>query len=153
MRAFLLLVVLLPTVLLGAVCGLDATHECITDPEDGAIDPATGACTTISNADGCSFCFKPCLVWTVDHLNYAHCVTPCTSATEADCLARPNCRAAYTDDVFFACLATPAKSVFHDGRCGRLDAYLCSLHDNCTAHYTAHFDHTRSFDHCADENP
>ncbi|HSR97671.1 MAG TPA: hypothetical protein VLM79_11505 [Kofleriaceae bacterium] len=156
MRALPLVLVLL-ALLLGAGCeGLFATQECITDPDEAAIDPKTGACTHVSNSDGCAYCYgesDPCIVGTVEHLNYASCRNDCSSATEADCVARPDCRAAYADDAFFACLATPPKSVFHSGACDRLDAYLCSLHDNCAAHYASHVDGTRSFDHCADENP
>jgi hypothetical protein len=139
--------------LLGAGCNLFATQECLTDPEEYARDPATAECITVSNQDGCQYCFRSCVVGDLADLNYAACDDACASATEAECLARPACRAAYTDAAYFACLPTAPRGLVHSGRCESLNAYQCSLHDNCTVHFASHTDGTRSFDHCADENP
>jgi hypothetical protein len=137
--------------LLGAGCF--ETQECLSDPEEHARDPATGECITVSNSDGCQYCFRSCIVGDVAELNYPGCVDACASASEDDCRARPACRAAYTDDVYFACLPTAPRDLVRGGACSPLDAYTCSLHDNCTVHYTAGVGGTRSFDHCADEDP
>lgn len=151
MRAVRVPAALVVAVILGTGCF--STQECLTDPEEHARDPATAECITVSNQDGCQYCFRSCVVGDLAELNYAGCVDACAASPEADCLARPACRAAYADDVFFACLPTAPRDLVRSGSCGFLDAYQCSLHDNCSAHYTSAADGGRSFDHCADEDP
>jgi hypothetical protein len=134
-----------------AGCDLFTTYECLSDPEEHAIDPATAACTVLSNSDGCTACFDHCIVGTAKDLNYPACNGDCPTGTEAECLQRPSCRAAYTGTTFFACLPTAPSAVRHDGRCDGLDAYQCSLHDNCSAQYTLQSSKERKFARCVDK--
>jgi hypothetical protein len=126
---------LIALVLVASACDGFATQECISDPMDEVIDPATGACIVLSNRDGCQYCFDSCVVADRDELDYADCRGACTAATEAACLAQPGCRATYTPTGFAKCVATAPSGALHDGRCSGLDAYQCSRHDNCSAWY------------------
>lgn len=96
--------------------------------------------------------------------DWASCYGFCEGLGEADCLATPTCRAAYLDSGldadcapgfdcggagFLGCWGT-APSGAIQGACEGLDAYQCSRHDDCTAHYVSDGS-TQRFSYCAAE--
>jgi hypothetical protein len=105
----------------------------------------------LSNADGCRYCFDSCLVGDTRRYDYGACFGACSNAVEADCLARPGCRAAYAGASFLMCLPTAPSGALHDGACDGLDAYECSRHDNCSAAYVQPGSGSPTFDRCFDE--
>jgi len=66
----------------------------------------------------------------------------CTGLDEATCLATPGCRGAYIDggsspDVYAECWQTDQSGPIQGGTCAGLDAYTCSMHDDCIAVHTS----------------
>jgi hypothetical protein len=76
--------------------------------------------------------------------DWGFCDSPCGALGEADCRASDACRAIYANGCppnadcyqleFAACWPTAPSGPIH-GTCEGLDAYTCSLHDDCTAEH------------------
>ncbi len=93
----------------------------------------------------------------------ATCPGECEALDETSCQATSACRAAYLDGAFFGCWGTAPSGPVQGGGCGSLDAWECSRHDDCTAHYTGDYGQdgggaredgialATTFSYCADE--
>jgi hypothetical protein len=111
-------------------------------------DPGTAACHAVGACDRDGNELAP--------PDQAACHGACEALPEAACIATAGCRiltrraSQGMADSFFACSETAPSGPIHAGRCRDLDAYACSRHDNCAAHYVQFLDGI-VFDHCADE--
>jgi len=68
--------------------------------------------------------------------SWAFCESYCEALDETTCLATSGCRGAYVNDgvpSFWQCWGTDQGGPIQGGGCDGLDAYSCSLHDDCIA--------------------
>jgi hypothetical protein len=75
--------------------------------------------------------------------DWGSCESECTDLSEGDCRASDACRAIYANACrpnedcyaleYAACWPTAPSGPVRGGSCQNLDAYTCSLHDDCTA--------------------
>ncbi len=114
---------------------------------NGLLNPYTGQCEYYYGGGGGNTCgdyggandLAPLPDW-------GQCLSTCTGLDEETCLATAGCRAGYLGDcpegfdcdgttyTFYECWeVSPAGPV--QGDCNGLDAYECSLHDDCVAHH------------------
>jgi hypothetical protein len=70
-------------------------------------------------------------------LDWAACYQGCEGLDEQSCLTTSACRAAYIDEggvsSFYECWGTAPSGPIQGGACENLDAFACSLHDDCSA--------------------
>ena len=104
--------------------------------------------------------------------DWASCYGYCEGLDEATCLVTDGCRGAYnaggldgdpTDadcapgycggDQFLGCWGTAPSGPIQGGGCAALDAYECSRHDDCSAHYSTIYAEAteQQFTYCSDE--
>ncbi len=75
-------------------------------------------------------------------IDWAQCVSACTGLSENDCLRSDGCRALYNEggsncpngscDFYDSCVGTAPSGPVRYGSCDGLNAYDCSLHDDCS---------------------
>lgn len=143
--------------------GQDDDDPCVVGDERapesaiGVRDPYTGQCELVGGEpcdDRCGPCPQPATDVDPD-VSWGACYSECTGLDEQTCLATPACRGSYyvvdatTDlprppipdapgrDVFFECWATDRQGPIQGGGCYELDAWQCSLHDDCVAIHRA----------------
>ncbi|HTM19895.1 MAG TPA: hypothetical protein VL172_05290 [Kofleriaceae bacterium] len=111
-------------------------------------NPYTGLCEVGTGGGG-----NPCDPTYTDEApptdDWAMCYGSCEGLDEQTCLATPACRGAYVSNcaewqgcseqtyTFFQCWGTAPSGPIEGGSCEGLDAYSCSLHDDCVAHHFA----------------
>ncbi|MBA3502156.1 MAG: hypothetical protein M4D80_34065 [Myxococcota bacterium] len=103
-------------------------------------NPTTGECQSAGGYP-CDDRCGPCPAAEADIVDWGSCYSECDGLAEGACMAKTGCFAAYTEyptqdrkGEFRGCWQT-APSGPIGGSCSNLDAYECSRHDNCTAHY------------------
>jgi hypothetical protein len=116
----------------------------------GLLNPDTGQCEFFGNPFPppfpCDSECGPCVGGAeqppdaVPQPSWGFCESFCTGLDEATCLDTSGCRAGYVDggddpDVFSDCWMTDQGGPIQ-GDCTGLDAYSCSLHDDCKAIHT-----------------
>lgn len=73
--------------------------------------------------------------------DWASCYSGCEELAEEACLMTPACRAVYVEGrgqrVYAGCWGTAPSGPIAGGGCAGLDAYACSLHDDCSAVHAA----------------
>jgi hypothetical protein len=89
------------------------------------------------------------------------CESSCTALGEGDCLGAPGCRAAYDyncytngipctlEVAYLGCFAVDMQGPVQ-GECADLDAWTCSMHDDCVALHDTNAD--SEFKSCVNEN-
>jgi hypothetical protein len=103
-------------------------------------NPESGVCEYFGGGgggcyDGCGPCdydegaaFLP---------TWAFCDSSCEALDETTCLGTSGCRGVYVDNpagpAFWQCWGTDQSGPIQGGGCDSLDAYSCSLHDDCIA--------------------
>ena len=98
------------------------------------LDPSTGECvpfylgSPICDPDTCDCVWPPI----APPPSWAPCDSACSLLDEHNCMATPGCRATYRGEEFHACFATDQTGPVQ-GDCANLDAWQCSLHDDCVA--------------------
>ena len=124
-------------------CGFEP-GGCVSDPIM-LRNPDTGLCESYGGG-GCGPGMGAPLIAFPE---WAACESVCSGYDEATCRAADGCRAAYRDlcppwapcvpdnpPAFVECWATAPAGPIH-GDCAGLDAWTCSLHDDCTAEHTS----------------
>jgi hypothetical protein len=117
-------------------------------PSQGRINPYTGSCEFGSSPNPCydGGGLRP-EASPVPQQDWPSCDSQCTGLIETDCLKTPACRANYTDNgngnddlsrpAFDKCTAVaPSGPVHNRQACSSMDAYTCSLHDDCSSIYS-----------------
>lgn len=126
----------------------DDDDECKNYATEGDIapeylyrNPDTGECQG-NGGYPCDERCGPCPLADQAERDWGSCYSECDGKSANDCMATPGCYAAFTEfptqdcgAEFRGCWQT-APSGPVGGACDNLDAYGCSRHDNCTAHYT-----------------
>lgn len=129
------------------------------DPAPGLRNPESGMCEYYGGGGGGPYpCDDPCEPCPAGE-DYAgdsdgaaaplptwgYCDGYCESLDEATCMVTSGCRAVYLDgclgadcpadapDRFYQCWATDQTGPIQGGGCEGLDAYSCSMHDDCVA--------------------
>ncbi|RMH41710.1 MAG: hypothetical protein D6689_10485 [Deltaproteobacteria bacterium] len=158
MTRSLALLSLLSWSLFGAGCGFyfgDDDDDCnygLDDPSPGASpdmlrNPETGQCEYFGGGypcdDRCGPCPEPAGAEAdpIAYPSWAICDGYCETLDEVSCWAADGCRAAYVDvpdgPAFYQCWGTDQTGPIRGGDCTGLDAYTCSLHDDCIAVHAA----------------
>jgi hypothetical protein len=129
-------------------CAAQDHHEyaddtpCSSDGGRDVFNPYTGACE-----------LETCPPEDIKRIAMADCNSSCTDLDEYACQSTRGCYAAFDqypgDDgpKFSGCWQT-ATSEPDVGSCQDLDAYHCSLHDNCAIYYAVDFNSARTFVYC-----
>ncbi|GAB4528635.1 MAG: hypothetical protein Tsb0020_45740 [Haliangiales bacterium] len=100
-------------------------------------DPDSAACVRFDGPLSCggpAGCICPPLPPPEPVPSWGVCEGPCSGLEEAPCLAS-DCRAAYVDGAFAACLETDFEPAPADEPCAGLGALACSRHNDCVAHH------------------
>jgi len=141
----------------------------IRNPENGVCEDWWGGG---GGGGGCGYAYdqaapEPAPDW-------ASCYGSCEGLDESSCLVTSGCRAAYGDgaldggeadadcapgfcgeNAFLGCWGTAPTGPVQGGGCAGLDAYGCSLHDDCSAHYATYYGEDgwtqTNFSYCSDE--
>jgi hypothetical protein len=98
------------------------------------LDPSTGECVQfdlggpICDPDSCNCAWLPI----APPPSWAPCDSACSLLDEYTCMATSGCRATYRGEEFHACFATDQTGPVQ-GECAGLDAWSCSIHDDCVA--------------------
>jgi hypothetical protein len=114
-------------------------------------DPFTGVCTYLGGGGGGGGGGGTCGDWGGSgdeapaepqapgaFADWAVCYQTCEGLDEQSCLTTSACRAAYAIDPggsqsFYECWGTAPSGPIQGGDCTALDAFACSLHDDCSA--------------------
>ena len=123
--------------------------------DPGLRNPETGQCEFFGGGGG-GGCGDPCTpcedVPTGEDRaplpTWGYCESQCTGLGEAACVDTSGCRAIYTSScidqdcadvpVYVDCWSTDMQGPIQGGGCEGLDAFSCSLHDDCAAvHYSS----------------
>lgn len=119
-------------------------------------DPQTGTCTSFGGEPGPCGAYYDAPAAIPD---WGYCDTACEAMDEATCLAADGCRAVYSPArgangalAFAGCWSTAMSGPVQGGGCKGLDAYECSLHDDCSViHDVAPSDGLGPFRSCVEE--
>jgi len=112
-------------------------EEYLRNPESGQCEwfgggypPCDGTCGPCLDSAENDALEAPLPTWAV-------CSLYCEALDEMTCWATSGCRAAYVDEggsnSFWECWGTDQTGPIQGGGCDALDAYACSLHDDCVA--------------------
>lgn len=140
--------------LYGGAGGAEGEGAAQYDP--GQRNPDTGVCEYFGGGGGGGGCNDPCnpcpdVPTDEDRAptpTWGYCESQCTGLDETNCMAASGCRAIYTSNcidqecadqpVYVDCWSTDMQGPIQGGGCAGLDAYTCSMHDDCSAvHYPA----------------
>ncbi|ACY14265.1 hypothetical protein [Haliangium ochraceum] len=103
------------------------------------LDPSTGTCVDFNQGPICDPVTCECEPGPAQpYPSWASCDSYCSGRDELSCMYEPGCRALYHDGQFSACHATDQTGPVQ-GSCEGLDAWSCSRHDDCTAHYETYY--------------
>ena len=137
-------------------------------PSPGVRNPDTGRCENQGGGGG--NCGDPVPLAGAEapadaiFLDWAQCDSVCEGLDETTCKATDGCRAAVQDLCppgadcapilsFVECWGTAPSGPIRGGGCGGLDAYQCSLHDDCSPVHASADGTYGNFQYCVDEGP
>jgi hypothetical protein len=116
------------------------------EPAVGLRNPQTGQCEFLGGGGGtppCDDACGPCPVSEPDPAplpSWGFCESECTGLGESACPATPGCRGAYLvpgeldpGPRFYECWSVDMTGPVQGGGCEGLDAWACSVHDDCIA--------------------
>lgn len=135
--------------------GGDVPNSGAPQAPEGYRNPQTGMCEYFGGGGGggcnpeCGPCPGDGAVGSENNAlalpSWGMCQSSCTGLDENSCIDAAGCRAAYIDDCpadapascdqtwFYECWAVDQTGPIQGGGCDGLDAYTCSMHDDCVA--------------------